>query len=205
MNLSLLLCPLYVVVYYELTPCVSLLTPMWERFTDKAREKARQKKLVRLKEENTKRQEEEEKEAADLKKREEEVASGGTVGNRAIREEEEVRRKRKGRHQQILEEWDDLAKEERLYKKFRKKKLTQEEYDLELRGGGGEEDIDGKYNHQDHVCQATENTHGDADRTNKSGGAATRGGRKWKGSTGSGVGPKGETCVGRGRGRGQGR
>lgn len=40
--------------------------------------------------------------------------SGGNGKPAMLKKEEEGRRKRKGRHQQILEEWDDLANEERL-------------------------------------------------------------------------------------------
>jgi ATP-dependent RNA helicase DDX55/SPB4 len=40
--------------------------------------------------------------------------------------------KKRSRHAKILEEWDDLAKEERLYKKFRKKKISQAQLDREL-------------------------------------------------------------------------
>ena len=43
-------------------------------------------------------------------------------------------RKRVGRHQQILAEWDDLAKEERLYKKLKRGKISQEEYDRQMYG-----------------------------------------------------------------------
>lgn len=45
-----------------------------------------------------------------------EIAAGnGTkISKPAAAKEEDGRRKRKGRHQQLLEEWDDLATEERL-------------------------------------------------------------------------------------------
>jgi len=42
--------------------------------------------------------------------------------------------KKRGRQAQIMDEWDDLAKEERLYKKYRKGKLTKEEYDEAILG-----------------------------------------------------------------------
>ena len=35
---------------------------------------------------------------------------------------------------EIAEEWDELALEERLYKKLRKGKISQEEYNAQLRG-----------------------------------------------------------------------
>lgn len=40
--------------------------------------------------------------------------------------------KKRGRNAQIMDEWDDLAKEERLYKKLRNKKITEEEYNTQL-------------------------------------------------------------------------
>jgi ATP-dependent RNA helicase DDX55/SPB4 len=40
--------------------------------------------------------------------------------------------KKRGRNAQLVDEWDDLAKEERLYKKLRKKQITEEEYDHQL-------------------------------------------------------------------------
>lgn len=43
-----------------------------------------------------------------------EIAAGGGKGKNADNKDDDGRRKRKGRHQQILEEWDDLANEERL-------------------------------------------------------------------------------------------
>uniref|UniRef100_A0A7S4ABZ6 ATP-dependent RNA helicase n=2 Tax=Pseudo-nitzschia australis TaxID=44445 RepID=A0A7S4ABZ6_9STRA len=42
--------------------------------------------------------------------------------------------KKRGRNAQIIDEWDNLAKEERLYKKFRRKKITKEEYEEQLFG-----------------------------------------------------------------------
>ena len=42
--------------------------------------------------------------------------------------------KKRGRNAQILDEWEDLAKEERLYKKLRRKKITKKEYEEQLFG-----------------------------------------------------------------------
>ena len=36
-------------------------------------------------------------------------------------------RKRKGKHQQMAEEWDELAREERLYKKLKKGQISQKQ------------------------------------------------------------------------------
>ena len=40
--------------------------------------------------------------------------------------------KKRGRNAQIVDDWDDLAKEERLYKKLRRRKITQEEFDAQM-------------------------------------------------------------------------
>jgi len=56
--------------------------------------------------------------------------------------------RKKGRQQKIFDEWDELAKEERLYKKLRTKKISKEEYDRLMYGdgkkkGGSEDEDDG--------------------------------------------------------------
>jgi ATP-dependent RNA helicase DDX55/SPB4 len=43
-------------------------------------------------------------------------------------------KKKRGRQAQIFDEWDELAKEERLYKKLRGKKISQEQYKKLLHG-----------------------------------------------------------------------
>mmetsp|Transcript_12115 Transcript_12115/g.18213 ORF Transcript_12115/g.18213 Transcript_12115/m.18213 type:complete len:671 (+) Transcript_12115:29-2041(+) len=47
-------------------------------------------------------------------------------------ETNKISKKRKGKHAQIMDEWHDLAREERLAKKLRTKKISQEEYDRAL-------------------------------------------------------------------------
>ena len=42
--------------------------------------------------------------------------------------------KKRGRNARIVDEWEDLAKEERLYKKLRRKKITKTEYEEQLFG-----------------------------------------------------------------------
>lgn len=42
--------------------------------------------------------------------------------------------KKRGRQAQIVDEWEDLAKEERLHKKLKKKKISQEDYDAQMFG-----------------------------------------------------------------------
>lgn len=56
--------------------------------------------------------------------------------------------KKKGKQQRIFDEWDELAKEERLYKKLRTKKITKEEYDELMYGGKNKvgEDVGGSEN-----------------------------------------------------------
>lgn len=49
--------------------------------------------------------------------------------------------KKKGKQAQIFDEWDELAKEERLYKKLRRKKITKDEYD-ELMYGDTKKKVD---------------------------------------------------------------
>lgn len=98
-------------------------------FLDAQREKARQ---ARLKAElaaggkNAKQIKAEQRLAERLRrrkdKRQQEIAKGRNPN------------KKRGRQQQLFDEWDDLAKEERLYKKLRRKKITKEQYDELLYG-----------------------------------------------------------------------
>ena len=53
--------------------------------------------------------------------------------------------KKRGKHEQFVNEWEQLQKEERLYKKFKKGKITEEEYENEVHNidkEGGEEEGD---------------------------------------------------------------
>jgi ATP-dependent RNA helicase DDX55/SPB4 len=54
---------------------------------------------------------------------------GGVDGAGAA---QQPKRKRKGLHQRMMEEWNSLAKEERLYKKLKRGKISQEEYDRQM-------------------------------------------------------------------------
>jgi ATP-dependent RNA helicase DDX55/SPB4 len=93
-------------------------------YKDKVREKARQKRLEQelaaggksaklIKAEQRKA----EKERRQEEKRQKEIEKGRNPD------------KKRGRHARIVDDWDDLAKEERLYKKLRKGKITKDEYD----------------------------------------------------------------------------
>ena len=98
-------------------------------FLDKHREKARQ---IRLEAElaaggkNAKQIKAEQRQAERLRRqkerRQQEIAKGRNP------------KKKRGRQQQLFDEWDDLAKEERLYKKLKRKKITNEQYDKLMYG-----------------------------------------------------------------------
>jgi len=98
-------------------------------FKDKVRETARQKriqqelaqggknaKLIRAE----RRQAEKERKAQE--RRQDAIAKGRNPD------------KKRGKHSQLVDEWDDLAKEERLFKKLRRGKITQTEFDEEMYG-----------------------------------------------------------------------
>lgn len=97
-------------------------------FLDKAREAARQKRLA--------------EELAAGGKNAKQIKAEQRKAEKLLREEERRQKaiekgrkpdKKRGRHQQIVDEWDDLAKEERLYKKLRRGKISKDQYDKLLR------------------------------------------------------------------------
>lgn len=49
--------------------------------------------------------------------------------------------KKRGRNARIVDEWEELAKEERLFKKLRRGKISQEEYDEQIFGSTETGDI----------------------------------------------------------------
>ena len=92
-------------------------------YLDKSREAARQKRLAEERKNGGKSAKQilaEEKKANMLKKQKERRRVAVEKGRNPD--------KKRGRHQQILDEWDELAREERLFKKLRQKKITKEEY-----------------------------------------------------------------------------
>uniref|UniRef100_M4C4T4 ATP-dependent RNA helicase n=1 Tax=Hyaloperonospora arabidopsidis (strain Emoy2) TaxID=559515 RepID=M4C4T4_HYAAE len=103
------------------------------KFKDKAREKERQKKLVAIAKEN---------EARDRK----DAEMQGKKRKRTLEEEDRRhprrREKKKGLHQQIVEEWEELAEEEALYKKMKKGKISEKEYEKSLLGKADDSDDD---------------------------------------------------------------
>jgi ATP-dependent RNA helicase DDX55/SPB4 len=98
-------------------------------FLDKARESARQKRLateLAAGGKNAKQIKAEQRKAEQLKRQQ-------------VRRQEAIQKgrnpdKKRGRNAQIVDEWEDLAKEERLYKKLRRGKISKEEYDEQLFG-----------------------------------------------------------------------
>eukprot|EP00968_Pinguiococcus_pyrenoidosus_P021208 scaffold2722_cov233-Pinguiococcus_pyrenoidosus.AAC.3 len=95
-------------------------------YEDPVRERARQKRLRAAEREKQRR---EEYNKAHPKRRKKEKAPA-----------EPPKRKRKGKHQRILEEWDELAKEERLFKKMKRGKISEAEYERLLERDGQQED-----------------------------------------------------------------
>ncbi|EQC32301.1 hypothetical protein SDRG_10048 [Saprolegnia diclina VS20] len=93
-------------------------------YKDKAREKQRQAKLVTIAAEHKAEKLQNFEKKQEKKRKELEAKTDGP----------RRREKKKGAHQQIVEEWDELDREERLYKKFKRGKITKAEYDEALTG-----------------------------------------------------------------------
>jgi len=93
-------------------------------FKDKIREQARQKRLaaeLAAGGKNAKQIKAEQRAAERARKEKERKVAERAKGRNP--------HKKKGRQAQIFDEWEDLAKEERLYKKMRKGKITKEQFD----------------------------------------------------------------------------
>lgn len=98
------------------------------KFKEKRREKQRSEKYERHKESSTSGQlAGKGKEKQQPKK----AATSSRKGKKSKAESSQAKKKpkRKGRNKQILEEWNDLAKEERLYKRLKRNKISKAEYD----------------------------------------------------------------------------
>ncbi|KAH9248353.1 hypothetical protein BASA81_014027 [Batrachochytrium salamandrivorans] len=54
-------------------------------------------------------------------------------------EEQPNKRKRKGKQEQIFDEWDELKREDQMYKRMKKRKITQDQYEKFLEGDGEED------------------------------------------------------------------
>ncbi|KAK8803635.1 hypothetical protein WA158_001329 [Blastocystis sp. Blastoise] len=88
-------------------------------YTDKIREKQR---LIRMEADQKKWEEKKQQEYNEKKQQK----------RKAVEPEVPEKRLRKGKHERIMDEWDELDKEEHLYKLFKKGKITQEQYDKQL-------------------------------------------------------------------------
>lgn len=103
-------------------------------FLDKAREAARQKRLaVELAAggKNAKQIKAEQRKADKLRKQQDRREAAIKKGRNPD--------KKRGRNARIMDEWEDLAKEERLYKKLRRGKISKEEYNKLLHDAPAEE------------------------------------------------------------------
>ena len=98
-------------------------------FLDKTRESARQKRLaaeLAAGGKNAKQIKAEQRKAELLQKQKERRQTAIDKGRNPD--------KKRGRNAQIQDEWDELAKEERLYKKLRRGKITKEKYNKLMYG-----------------------------------------------------------------------
>ena len=101
------------------------------------REEARLRRLEAAKKERTTRPEPEH--GADVKD-ERSHASGAASTTQTLQQITEPRRKRKkrvGMHQQIMEEWDELAAEEHMFRLFKKGKVDKDTYECALMSDAG--------------------------------------------------------------------
>lgn len=94
------------------------------QFRDKIREKARQVRLMAPTPSNTKKDKTAERQAAKERKE--------AARRQAAKEKGRNPDKKRGKHAQMMDEWDELAKEERLHKKLRRGKISKEEYDRQM-------------------------------------------------------------------------
>lgn len=92
-------------------------------FRDKVREKARQARLL-APFPPTKKDKATEKKAAKERKQ-------AAIRQSAVEKGRNPDKKR-GKHAQMMDEWDELAKEERLHKKLRRGKISKEEFDRQM-------------------------------------------------------------------------
>lgn len=100
------------------------------KFKDRVREKARQKRLameLATGGKNAKQIKAEQRAAEKIRRQKERRAAEIAKGRNP--------NKKRGKQAQIYDEWDQLAKEERLYKKLRQGKITKEKYKELMYGG----------------------------------------------------------------------
>lgn len=107
------------------------------KFKDKVREKARQKRLAAelaaggKNAKQIKAEQRKAKKAQKEKERRQDAIAKGRNPN-----------KKRGRQAQMYDEWDELAKEERLHKKLRSGKITKEKYRELMYGDKAKDDMD---------------------------------------------------------------
>ena len=92
-------------------------------FRDKVREKARQARLL-APAPSTKKDKAAERQASKERKE--------AARRQAAVEKGRNPDKKRGKHARMMDEWDELAKEERLHKKLRRGKITKEEFDRQM-------------------------------------------------------------------------
>jgi ATP-dependent RNA helicase DDX55/SPB4 len=107
------------------------------KFKDKVREKARQKRLAAELAAGGK--------SAKLIKAEQRAAA--KLQHQKERRAAEIRKgrnpdKKRGKQAQIFDEWEELGREERLHKKFKKGKITKAQYESLLHSVDGKADED---------------------------------------------------------------
>ena len=98
-------------------------------FLDKVREEARQKRLaaeLAAGGKNAKQIKAERRKAEEAQRQKERRQAAIKKGRNP--------NKKRGRNAQLVDDWEELAKEERLYKKFRRGKITKEKYNELLYG-----------------------------------------------------------------------
>ena len=93
-------------------------------FRDKIREKARQVRLLAPTPPNNKKEKAVERKEAKERKE--------AARRQAAKDKGRNPDKKRGKHAQMMDEWDELAKEERLHKKLRRGKISKEEFDRQL-------------------------------------------------------------------------
>jgi ATP-dependent RNA helicase DDX55/SPB4 len=103
-------------------------------FKDKTRQKVFEKSQAEKREKQMEEEKKQEKKRAENK-----------LKSNAWKAEQEKKRKRtkrsnQGRHKIIVEEWNELAEEERLHKKLKKGKITKEEYQKAIKSIGMSDD-----------------------------------------------------------------
>lgn len=99
-------------------------------YLDKAREKARRERIRKDTEQPT--QSREDSDEGSVATTPEKKPFKTT--RQAMEEEQKLKRKKRGKQEKMFEEWDDLAAEERLAKKMKKGKVSEEDYEKALFG-----------------------------------------------------------------------